>query len=134
MRLRHINSDQIKMDFSHEVSSLDNHITVLIGKNGSGKSTTLGEVARLYSKNSKEALFGEGALHFDQAPARVIAFSSTLYDKFPTGFRSYDTKKDILDSKFDRDYFYLGPRSGGFISTRNSSFQLGFSRIDQDPR
>jgi len=112
------------MSFTDDVSSLDNHITVLIGKNGSGKSTTLGEVARIYSNTSKGKFSIEPNLLFDEVPARVIAFSSTLYDKFPTAFKSYDTKKDILESKFDRDYFYLGPRSGGFVSNRNSLRQM----------
>lgn len=82
-----------------------NFYTVLIGNNGTGKSTLLNEIVRKYKKSDSY-----------NSPRKVISISSSISDKFPMDvtFRRNNRDKKVCYS--DLSYVYLGLRA------RNNQF------------
>lgn len=95
----------------NEINQGRNVFTVLVGKNGTGKSTLLGSVVRnlIGEQNSRhfyrdEELafrnFGRGRISIDNGPERIIAVSTSPFDKFPV-------KRSLEELE---EYSYLGLR------------------------
>ena len=105
-----------KYRFTSENVNLDENVfTVIVGKNGTGKSRLLGELIRYYindnqSKNyynQRELGFTEssvGEIIATSSPRKVIAVSTSPFDKFPilNRFRTKD--------EFNEGYSYVGLR------------------------
>ncbi|HDT3136896.1 TPA: ATP-binding protein [Enterobacter asburiae] len=105
------NNSEININLS-KTNNSNNHLTVIIGENGTGKSELLKEIVELFrSKKSGSRGSQQKSLHVDLKPARVkswpkklIASSFSLNDKFP--FVNKDNKNE--DKGF---YKYLGIRT-----------------------
>lgn len=88
----------------------DNIFTIIVGKNGTGKSTLLSSIVSELLENYTDRFYNENELGFrrngynnlviDKKPENVIAVSSSPFDKFP------------LTRKFNdiESYTYLGLR------------------------
>lgn len=79
----------------------ENIFSVLVGKNGSGKSSILLEIARTLNKGSARRIAAKSGF-----PNRVIAVSTSPFDRFPTSQSSL--VKDRRDF-----YTYIGMKNGG---------------------
>lgn len=79
----------------------ENIFSVLVGKNGSGKSSILLEMARKLNMDVARRIAGEHGF-----PSRIIAVSTSPFDRFPTSQSS--TTRDIKDF-----YTYIGMKNGG---------------------
>ena len=127
MRVTSLKSAQHNVEFLDErLRSHDGpYFSVLIGKNGSGKSTILAELASCIKQPHRKRS-DSLSIEFDRGilPTRVIAFSNTIADKFPLMSRTVNAKTSIVDSNIDVDYFYFGPRARGFVSSRNPLRQM----------
>ena len=91
---------------------LENHFTVLVGNNGTGKSRLLGSITNVLrgnfkSKNSDLFLFS----HFEKTnvPSKIISVSNSLSDKFPLD-SSFRTRIGEDFSYREERYNYLGTR------------------------
>lgn len=99
-----------------EFDKSKNHYTLLLGNNGTGKSTILGEIARNVSSASKPKLDLFAELH--NKPERTIVISNSPFDKFPMD-RSYNTKYYSRNNYLynEMDYFYIGYRGHNISKT-----------------
>jgi hypothetical protein len=94
-----------------------NAFTIIVGKNGTGKSRLLGKIASEFIQKMNRSsprryfetdLFGEGYVTFSRKPTKLIAVSTSPFDKFPL---------HRLGNKIEvPEYSYLGIRD---LSTRN---------------
>lgn len=95
---------------------LKNSFSILIGKNGTFKSTTLKNLANFFrgSSSAKCVVVADGT------PSKVIAISSSLGDKFSVPNYFISSSAQVQNTKKHSNYFYFGPR------TRN-----GYSNLAQ---
>ncbi|WP_418991467.1 AAA family ATPase [Alistipes sp.] len=91
----------------------ENFYTLLIGNNGTGKSTILSSIARHFNTllNNKRQTSNTVCLKYQNLPSKVIALTNSISDKFPTDER-YRFRYRIKNTNFkDSRYIYLGARS-----------------------
>lgn len=99
----------------YQVDKDQNLFTVVIGKNGTGKSVMLGNIVRFFTKSKSidwDYLSIERRNVFNMAPEifysgkpeRVIAVSSSPFDKFPIQFSHLQKRRNL------GNYTYLGIR------------------------
>ncbi|BCD84758.1 ATP-binding protein [Pseudomonas solani] len=93
----------------------NNIFTIIVGKNGVGKSKILSEIAKTHSHIYTYAYQYKGAPQFspssDDAP-KIIAASTSPFDKFPSTPRRSNYS--------DTNYRYIGMRSEGIYNTSSS--------------
>lgn len=97
-----------------------NCFTVLLGKNGIGKSRLLAELVNNYSKtlvdkNSKYYL-GES----NTIPAQIIAVSTSPFDKFPAVRKSSNNTPSA--------YNYVGMRTSGLVTSNQMALILSAAK------
>jgi len=85
----------------------NNHFTVLIGNNGTGKSRILASIARRYQKNKDGLNFDFSA---SNNPKRVFAITNSITDKFPLD-DTFRWKRSNVNSYSKLKYVYLGARN-----------------------
>lgn len=102
-----IDKDLVLVNKDYDLSG--NHFTVIVGNNGTGKSTLLGEIAREVSryKGNRLTLYSE----ITRQPERTIAISNSPFDKFPLDMTT-KTRFSSKSNKFykEMDYYYIGYR------------------------
>lgn len=94
----------------------ENVYTIIIGKNGLGKSRLLSSLAKFGSmKNAETKPYYFG----DHPIAKVIAVSTSPFDKFPLPAKGDGVKSrnSRIDSESEDIYRYVGMKSRGFTST-----------------
>jgi predicted ATPase len=93
-------------------NSTSNTFSVLIGKNGVGKSRLLSDIAENYSKK----ISGEDAVYFDSGftPSKILAISTSPFDKF-------QVTKNSTKQWHDR-YHYVGMK--GSLTYANNAMAL----------
>jgi predicted ATP-binding protein involved in virulence len=116
-----------KYRFSTEnINPDDNVFTVIVGKNGTGKSRLLGEIIRYYiDDNQSINYYNQSELGFSESsigevvatsvPNKIIAVSTSPFDKFPIRNR-FRTREE-----HDDYYSYVGLRD-----LRTHNFGLAF--------
>ncbi|MDR2270446.1 MAG: AAA family ATPase [Sphingobacterium sp.] len=102
-----------------------NIFTVIVGKNGSGKSRLLNGIIEpflapdLFRDHAKTKA---SEIAFTQPPQKIIAVSTSPYDKFPISKPYFLNKKYSIDNNDTKsNYSYVGIRD-----IRSSDFSLGF--------
>jgi len=96
-----------------EYRGLDNSnfYTLLVGNNGTGKSTLLSTIARNYKeafKNGKDLFFENDYVHL---PNKVLALTNSISDKFPID-DSFSNRYKCSNIKYSQlKYVYLGARN-----------------------
>ena len=96
----------------------DNHFTLIIGNNGTGKSRILGNIAKALIENQRSRNLEK--LEFSKIektsdPKKVISVSNSLYDKFPLD-RSFTVG---IENNFKEEFYnYLGTRTRMGASSR----------------
>lgn len=99
----------------YQVDKKQNIFTVVIGKNGTGKSVMLGNIVRFFTKSKRinwdylsierRNVFNyEPSIFYNGKPERVIAVSSSPFDKFPINFSYFQKRRNL------ENYTYLGIR------------------------
>ncbi len=98
-----------------------NIFTVIVGKNGTGKSTLLSSIVRELLGDAAKGLYGDSELGFntyqrgkfeiDYPPEMIIAVSTSPFDKFPLARRlseisgySYLGLRDLMSANFGLAY------------------------------
>ncbi|MBV2190201.1 AAA family ATPase [Providencia rettgeri] len=112
--INYITYDSKKIPIAKKVRNSNNIYSIIIGKNGTGKSRLLQLMCeRLLIKNSD-------GINFSHKPSRIIAISTTPFDKFPH------------KSAIEKGYYYQGIKgidtqdlSKGYISKFIGNFLLG---------
>lgn len=104
---------------SRECSPLENRFTVLLGKNGIGKSRLLSELVANYSKPllEKESKYYTG--QFNTLPAKIIAVSTSPFDKFPAARRELNSLAA---------YSYVGMRTSGITTSNQMALILSAAK------
>ena len=106
-------SGEVDIIFRHEVSESDNVFTVIVGKNGIGKSRLLADIARYVTRLGRGVSFSDRILspyiymgegHYTKG--NVIAVSTSPFDKFPTPRRRPTNDEE-------KNYKYIGMRGEG---------------------
>jgi predicted ATPase len=88
----------------------DNHFTLIVGNNGTGKSRILGSIAKVLKgdfRSRHSDLFNFSQFEKTIEPKKVISVSNSLSDKFPLD-KSYRYGNEI--NYKDEFYNYLGTR------------------------
>lgn len=100
-------------------ASSDNCFTVILGKNGVGKSRLLAELVTNFSKPilDKESKYYIGRIN--SVPSKIIAVSTSPFDKFPT------TRRDLNSSAA---YSYIGMRTSGVITSNQMALILSAAK------
>lgn len=100
------------IDQSHACSSDDNKFTVIVGKNGTGKSRLLRNIVlgliadrvhpKVFSRDDQVSFKKEqlGWLNIEYMPEKIICASTSPFDKFPT----------LRRDSYCEEYSYLGLR------------------------
>lgn len=91
----------------------DNYFSLLIGNNGTGKSTILSSIARYFNAvlNNKRQTKNIASLQHNTLPSKVIALTNSISDKFPTDDH-YRLRYRVKNTDFKNSkYVYLGARS-----------------------
>lgn len=113
-----LESDGRLVELSRTRKTNGNIFTLLVGKNGTGKTRTLSKIANAY-------IFGKANEHDSEVitaisstryPSRVIALSNSRFDRFPDPYR-------IPDSQYQTPYYYMG--LGGFTASPYSVLTQG---------
>lgn len=113
MILSYKNGTKIYNFYKPKKNSDQNTYTVIVGKNGSGKSRLLNNIIEFFT--TERNLFNANDLKFTTTPQKIIAVSTSPYDKFPI-------INELRKGDFIYDYYsYLGIRD-----VRASNFSLGF--------
>ncbi|MFA6236233.1 MAG: AAA family ATPase [Bacteriovorax sp.] len=101
-----------------------NTFSILIGKNGTFKSSTLKVVADFYrkSRKTKDEIIGD--VTSIDTPSKVIAISSTSGDKFALSQQTVFPSMKYQAISSDLRYFYFGPKSRSSFSNRFQVQQL----------
>ncbi|WP_288457557.1 ATP-binding protein [uncultured Chryseobacterium sp.] len=113
MILSYKNGTKIYNFYEPKPNNNQNVYTVIVGKNGSGKSRLLNNIIGYF--NTERDLFNNNDLYFTNSPQKIIAVSTSPYDKFPV-------LNELRKGDFSyNNYSYLGIRD-----LRTSNFSLGF--------
>lgn len=128
----------IKLPFSEEYIAIkppskNNHITVLIGENGTRKSYLLRNLldSALSTSPQNEEDFIEFEKNFSFRPSKIITISALSNDRFPSKSIYSDPFKN---QKYDVDeYTYIGPRTSRNIISRNQSIRELINSILNNP-
>lgn len=100
-------------------ASSNNCFTVILGKNGVGKSRLLAELVTNFSK----PLLGKESKYYvgreNSLPSKVIAVSTSPFDKFPA------TRRDLNSSG---DYSYIGMRASGITTSNQMALILSAAK------
>lgn len=110
-------TDNIKL-VNHKYDKSDNHFTLIVGNNGTGKSRILGSIANVLrgefrSRNSDLFYFSQFEKTIE--PKKVISVSNSLSDKFPLD-RSFRYGNEV--NYKEEFYNYLGTRGRMGSSSR----------------
>ncbi|MFP5042305.1 AAA family ATPase [Parasediminibacterium sp. JCM 36343] len=112
-------TDQIELvNISNDKKS--NHISLIVGNNGTGKSRLLGSIARVLNGNFKSKnndLFFFSHFETENSPSKLISVSNSLSDKFPMD-NSYRFKDGEDFNYREERYNYLGTRGRMGASSR----------------
>lgn len=97
----------------------ENCFTVLLGKNGVGKSRLLAELVSNYSKSMRSGggIYYSGEIN--TIPSKIIAVSTSPFDKFPPAKGNANLKSE---------YSYVGMRSSGWAATNQMALILSAAR------
>ncbi|MCP1486364.1 putative ATPase [Pseudomonas fluorescens] len=100
-------------------SSSDNRFTVILGKNGVGKSRLLAELVSNFSKPllDKESKYYVGQLN--SLPSKIIAVSTSPFDKFPAARR---------DLNASSAYSYIGMRASSAVTSNQMALILSAAK------
>ena len=100
-------------------ASSDNCFTVILGKNGVGKSRLLAELVTNFSKPllDKKSKYYVGRIN--SVPSKIIAVSTSPFDKFPT------TRRDLNSSAA---YSYIGMRASGVTTSNQMALILSAAK------
>lgn len=94
----------------------NNYISVIIGKNGTGKSRLLSAIARHFIQINRS----KGFVFTESIPKKLIAISNSISDKFPidsySNYSVVDNKSDIYHEMY---YNYLGNKARAFGGLSN---------------
>lgn len=119
------NTHRIEFVDSENIEFGENVYTIVVGKNGTGKSTLLALLVKefigpaesmYYSKGLN--LFSLGKIHIEGYPKRVIAVSTSPFDKFP-----------IFPKPGISNYTYLGIRNLNALNFSKSYLNRIFSSL-----
>lgn len=100
--VKFINSDSIENE---------NYLSVIIGKNGTGKSRLLSTIAKQFIQSNRS----KWVVSSSSEPQKLITISNSIADKFPIDKYSYSSVVDNkLNPYHDMYYNYLGNRARGF--------------------
>lgn len=89
----------------------NNIISILIGKNGTFKSSSLKVISDFYRKTRKTKNEISGAVVGRGVPSKIIAISSTTGDKFALSRQAMFPAMVYQHIKDELKYFYFGPKS-----------------------
>lgn len=103
IRNYHFRNDHYELYLPSKIENYDNIFSILVGKNGTGKSSFLGDLTQQYIKRLHK--LRENKFHFNERlfkdfPRQIIAVSTSPFDKFPVS----------RWTKFEEKYTYLGLR------------------------
>lgn len=110
-------SDNIKL-VNNKYDKSDNHFTLIVGNNGTGKSRILGSIAKVLKgdfRSRHSDLFYFSQFEKTRDPKKVISVSNSLSDKFPLD-KSFRYGNEI--NYKDEFYNYLGTRGRMGSSSR----------------
>ncbi|WP_241616919.1 AAA family ATPase [Rosenbergiella epipactidis] len=96
----------VPLSIEDDISAKRNIYTVVVGKNGVGKSRLLSQITKKCIINQDEYLYVKNH-NFYRAFPKVIAVSTSPFDKFPTIRRTNYTQK------LESNYRYVGMRGDG---------------------
>ncbi|WP_267406087.1 MULTISPECIES: ATP-binding protein [unclassified Chryseobacterium] len=113
MIVRYKKGNKIYNFYEPKRNNHQNIYTVIVGKNGSGKSRLLNEVIEYF--RLERDLFNTNDLEFLSIPKKIIAVSTSPYDKFP-----------IINDQRKYDYEYKNYSYVGIRDLKTSNFSLGF--------
>ncbi|MEJ3576506.1 ATP-binding protein [Pseudomonas fragi] len=104
--------------------SLENKVTIILGENGTKKSTLLRALLddSIQDPEQKRAnRYPSASTKFSSLPSQVIAISAIPNDRFPTKKRQGE---DRIDGRYSAEnYEYIGPKHNQNIVSRNQSLQ-----------
>lgn len=100
-------------------ASSDNCFTVILGKNGVGKSRLLAELVTNFAKPllDKESKYYVGRIN--SVPSKIIAVSTSPFDKFPTA------RKEL---NLSGSYSYIGMRTSGLTTSNQMALILSAAK------
>lgn len=109
----HHDTRTLKLAIEGDVSDNANIFTVIVGKNGVGKSRLLSQIAKdciqnIYFSQTFNPLFDREIM------PKLIAVSTSPFDKFPPGRRS------LNNSRQENNYRYVGMRGEGPFGVSNA--------------
>jgi predicted ATPase len=110
-------TDNIKL-VNNKYDKSDNHFTLIVGNNGTGKSRILGSIAKVLKgdfRSRHSDLFYFSQFEKTRDPKKVISVSNSLSDKFPLD-KSFRYGNEI--NYKDEFYNYLGTRGRMGSSSR----------------
>lgn len=94
----------------------DNYISVIIGKNGTGKSRLLSAIARHFVQINRS----KGFVFTESIPKKLIAISNSISDKFPIdSYSNYSVVDNKSDSYHEMYYNYIGNKARAFGGLSN---------------
>lgn len=108
-----LHSEEIPLVNPKHKKCPDNYFSLLIGNNGTGKSTILSSIARYFNAvwNDKRHTKNIALLQHDKLPSKIIALTNSISDKFPTDDH-YRLRYRVKNTDFKKSkYVYLGARS-----------------------
>jgi predicted ATPase len=126
------------------VNTNENVYTIIVGKNGTGKSSLLSSIVREYLGDSQREYYTDSELGFSHRlighsdsnikPEMVIAISTSPFDKFPINKRqrpihgyAYLGLRDLMSANFGFAYMskIIASLIDGVISNANQTTYLG---------
>jgi len=103
----------IKLAIEGDVSNNSNIYTVIVGKNGVGKSRLLSQIAKDCIQNLHFSQTFNPLFHRETIP-KLIAVSTSPFDKFPPG------RRVLNNSRQENNYRYVGMRGEGPFGVSNA--------------
>ncbi|NPE55988.1 AAA family ATPase [Dickeya dadantii] len=97
---------RVELAIENDVSDYANIFTVIVGKNGVGKSRLLSQIAKSCIENN-EILSELQSYNINEQSPKVIAVSTSPFDKFPSN------RKATSSPYIDTNYRYVGMRGEG---------------------
>ncbi len=109
-----------RIEFLNEEQNMsENHITLILGNNGTGKSRILSTIARHFVDEfkGKDNYIGGIEFGYNKLPKKVIAVTNSIADKFPTD-NSFRKSYSKPGEWFYRDFKYI------YLGTRNKMYSF----------